>query len=278
MANLEDEFGDIIAKARMGLGYLVDKLAASTGLSSSDIESIEAYKYIPNRQIIFRLAEELSLNPDKLEDIANGAWVPNVSIPQNGMLIKEIEVVYGSYRENCYIVCCKATRTAAVVDPGGSVDAILQYLAEQEFILEFILITHAHADHIGGLRQLLDKAPNVRLVGCMQDQESFARFSSLEWEIVQEGVPVPLGNMNIAPIHTPGHTSDSTCYYVNGVCFVGDTLFAGSIGRPSSPQIYKQMLENIQSKILMLSDDTILLPGHGPATSVSEEKAHNPFF
>ena len=278
MANLEDEFGDIIAKARTGLGYSVDKLTAATGLSSSDIESIEAYRYIPDTEHIFRLARVLSLNPDKLVDIANGTWVPKVSIPQNGMLIKEIDVAYGSYRENCYIVCCKATHTAAVVDPGGSVEAILQYLAEQGFGLEFILITHAHADHISGLRQLLDKAPNARLVGCMLKQESVARFSSAKWENMQEGVAVPLGNMNITPIHTPGHTSDSTCYYVNGVCFVGDTLFAGSIGRSSSPQVYKQMLANIQFKLLTLSDDTIFLPGHGPITSVFEEKSHNPFF
>lgn len=274
MANLEDELGDIVSKARMGLGYSVDKLAAATGISIFDIENIEAYRYLPKRDYIDKLAQVLSLNSDKLADIAAGAWTPNVSLPHNGIYLENIPVSYGSYKENCYILGCKETHVAAVVDPGGEVDTILHHLSENELNLELILITHAHADHIGGMSGLLDVIPNARLTG----NESIARFSSYKWEIARDGVPVQFGSLSIKPLYTPGHTQDSTCYLVDELCFVGDTLFAGSIGRPSTPQIYKQMLKNIRHKLLSLPEDTILLPGHGPAATVGEERSHNPFF
>lgn len=274
MASLEDEFGDIIAKARNGLGYSTDDLASAAGLSPLDIENIEAYRYMPERDKVYELAQVLSLNPTKLADIAAGVWAPAVKLPKNNILIENIQVPYGSYRENCYILRSIETHAAAVVDPGGSVNSILRYLSENRLRLEIILITHAHADHTGGVKQLLDAVPDTRLIG----RETAAGLSSDRWELAQDNVPTRFGNVNIIPLYTPGHTLDSTCYLVDGYCFVGDTLFAGSIGRPSAPQIYKEMLANIRHKLLSLPDNLILLPGHGPATGVAQEKAHNPFF
>lgn len=274
---LEDEVGDIVAKARRGFGYSVKQLAHLSGISGDVLHKIEHYQLVPDRTQIDIIANMLSLDSEKLEALAQNRWMPaHVSFDHSAAGVDRIHVPYNDYRENCYIIHCKETRMAAVIDPGGAVNEILANISRKNLIPSLVLITHAHGDHIGGLKELLTDYPNLRVTAHSVEWRPLPDIS--EMNIAEDMSKIAIGNLDIVVYFTPGHTSGSACYYVDGFCFTGDTLFAGSIGRPAGPDVYKQMLEHIRNKILSLPDDTLLLPGHGPATTPAEEKKHNPFF
>ncbi len=275
---LEDELGDIIAKARAGLGLSVDELAAIAGVPSNIIQDAEKYRYTLNSSQLVRIAEALNLDPIKLRNIAENNWAPEpVKLPDNAVSITLIPTAHGQYQENCYIIADKKSKTAAVIDPGGNVNAIRNIIEKGSYNPGLVLITHYHSDHVGGLVDLAKLYPNVKIVCNEMERELAMRGLKLEWVEASEEAEIKLGNIRIRPILTPGHTEGSTCYAIDYFCFTGDTLFAGSIGRPLNPGIYKKMLSSIEEKILALSNNTILLPGHGPPTTVWQEKEHNPF-
>ena len=139
-----------------------------------------------------------------------------------------------------------------------------------------MLTTHAHSDHIDGIRQLASIYKGLRVACHQLERDSVTRDLPVSWEPAKDGVVITLGALTITPLYTPGHTPGATCYCVDGVCFVGDTIFAGSIGRPSGHAVYQQMLAGIRAKVLSLPDETVLLPGHGPATTVGVEKVPQP--
>ncbi len=279
VTKLEDELGDIVEKARIGNSLTVEQVASRTGLSVRDINEIESCRLVPEGEALRSLATALSLDPDKLAEIASGSWAPRaVELPEHGPIVQRIPVAHGGYTENCYIVACRSRLRAAVVDPGGAVDVISRSLETGGFRLELALLTHAHGDHLGGLRALLADRPGVTVVSHPMERDPAMRGLNARWEAARDSAAIPLGDLSVTPLFIPGHTPGSTCYLVDGVCFVGDCLFAGSIGRPGDRQVYARMLNLIRSKVLSLPDATILLPGHGPATTVAEEKDHNPFF
>lgn len=274
---LEDELGDIVAKARAGRNMSARQLAAATGLSEREITEIESYRLKPQDETIQHLADSLGLDARKLADIAHSSWQPRpgAEIPRSFVLTRVL-APFGAYAENAYVIGCAETARSAVVDPGGAVDKIEQHLLTHQLELCLILITHAHADHIGVLRQLAGAHPDVTITCSEVDRGSVMRGVHADWRPAEDGSETALGKLTVTTLATPGHTAGSVCYALDGVCFVGDTLFAGSIGRPTCD--YQAMLDAIRSKILSLPDETVLLPGHGPATTVGEEKAHNPFF
>ena len=279
MSALEDELGDIVGKARKGLGFTPDQLAQMTNLSARDIESVEAYRLTPSDDQLCKLADALSLDAAKLTQIASGSWSPAPQVPfSDPLIVESIQTLHGKYPENCYLIGCSKSKLAAIVDPGGEVEEINSRLTELGLTLDLILVTHAHGDHIGGVKQLASDWHSVRLMNHQLERDSIMRGLPHTWEPAQEKVSTHLGDLTITPLFTPGHSPGSTCYRINGLYFVGDTLFAGSIGRPAGHGVYRQMLNDIQTKLLSLPDETVLFPGHGPATTVAQEKAHNPFF
>lgn len=203
----------------------------------------------------------------------------------------------GDFGTNCYIVADSQSNAAAVVDPGEPDPWITRTLAENGLKPELILLTHAHLDHIGGLdwlRQQIgapvlvhrDDAPLVTNA----DLNGSAYFgapmvANPADRLLDDGDEIAVGSLRFRVIHTPGHTPGSVCFYLapgtgekEGYLIAGDTLFAGSVGRTDLPGgSQSDLLRSIQQKLLLLPEDTVVYPGHGPTTTIGEEKLFNPF-
>ncbi|MEW9121281.1 MAG: MBL fold metallo-hydrolase [Thermotaleaceae bacterium] len=196
----------------------------------------------------------------------------------------------GVYGANCYILGCEETGKAAVVDPGGDAVEILEYIEKSQLDLSFILLTHGHGDHIGGIPDII-KAKGVPVLihredaYLLEDPEknlsiymSGPKVSLKADKLLTDGDIVPLGNIDLKIIHTPGHTLGSICIFTEDLLFSGDTLFANSIGRTDlEGGSFKKIIDSILNKLFSLPEDTRVMPGHGPATSLKIEKLTNPF-
>jgi len=196
----------------------------------------------------------------------------------------------GPLQVNCYVIGCEATGHAAVIDPGGDADQILKLLNKHKLKAVMIINTHGHFDHIGGNRELLD-ATGAELLIHQDDRPLLDRAGehAAAFGLRAEPSPAPtrelsggetlqLGELSIRVIHTPGHSPGGICLYVEDHIIVGDTLFAGSIGRTDLPGGNHQLLiSRIKEKLLPLPETTRVYPGHGPMTTIGQEKLYNPF-
>jgi glyoxylase-like metal-dependent hydrolase (beta-lactamase superfamily II) len=192
---------------------------------------------------------------------------------------------------NCIIVGCTETKNAVVIDPGDDVDRILVALSEEQLSVTKILNTHGHFDHVGG-NQRLKEVTGAPI--CIHDEDApmLAHVSSSAAafgmrvnnspeadETLQDGDIVKFGNLELKVIHTPGHSPGGVAFYRPDVVFVGDTLFAGSIGRTDFPGgSYDQLIASVKNKLFTLDNKTIVYTGHGPETTIGDEKRTNPFF
>jgi len=192
---------------------------------------------------------------------------------------------------NCYILADDATRDAVVIDPGGDAPVILDALGRGKLNPVAILVTHGHFDHVEGLAKLkrATGAPihmhreDVPLVRGMADQGRMfgvrAETAPPPDRLLEDGDEVRFGGQALKVLHTPGHSPGSVCYATGKAVFVGDLLFAGSIGRTDfDGGDYATLIRSVRSKIFTLPEDTVVYPGHGPATTVAIEKRMNPFF
>jgi hydroxyacylglutathione hydrolase len=192
---------------------------------------------------------------------------------------------------NAYLVEHTATRKALVIDPGDDGEQILAEIAGRGLTVEKILLTHGHFDHVGAVGLLREKtgAP-VHVHPADVDRMTGARRQGMIFGLsvpdppppdvlVEEGDVVPFGGREFLVAHTPGHTPGCVSYIEGKMAFVGDLIFAGSIGRTDLPGgNHERLIESVRKKIFPLPDDTVLYPGHGPLTTVGEEKRSNPFF
>jgi glyoxylase-like metal-dependent hydrolase (beta-lactamase superfamily II) len=197
------------------------------------------------------------------------------------------------FAQNCSIVWCERTKAGAVIDPGGDLEQILAAVRESGVRLEKILLTHAHIDHAGGTAELarslqlpiegphpgdqfwIDQMPEqARMFGLPLCE----KFTPDRW--LDEGDRVQVGEVEFAVRHCPGHTPGHVVFYSapDKVAFVGDVLFAGSIGRTDFPGgDYDTLIRAIREKLLPLGDDVRFVPGHGPMSTFGEERRSNPF-
>jgi len=198
------------------------------------------------------------------------------------------------FEQNCTLLWDEATRQAAVVDPGGDVDAILAAVAERQLKVEKILLTHGHIDHVGGTAELAARLGGVAVVGPHRDDSFWleqlpeqcrmfgfpatAALASDRW--LDEGDTVTVGGETLDVVHTPGHTPGHVCFLhaPARLALVGDVLFAGSIGRTDFPGgNYAALIASIREKLLPRGDDYRFIPGHGPMSTFGDERMNNPF-
>jgi hydroxyacylglutathione hydrolase len=203
---------------------------------------------------------------------------------------------------NCMIVGDPATRDAVVIDPGDEVEKILAVIARHGLDVRAIVSTHAHIDHVGGLAKMA-RATGAPVMMHEKDLELYRRLATqAEWlgmpvpestavdRFLREGDTVDWGGFRARVFHTPGHSQGSICLYLPAEdpapaarldqprLFAGDTLFAGSIGRTDLwGGSFEEILRSIHGKLLALPEETLVYPGHGPATTIGEERESNPF-
>jgi hydroxyacylglutathione hydrolase len=198
----------------------------------------------------------------------------------------------GPLQCNCSVVGDEHSREAIVIDPGDDVDTILAVLQKHGLRVTQIVVTHAHIDHVGGAVKLkkLTHAPILlnqnddRLLRMLDIQASWLGMrdpGNVEVdETPDDGDKVRWGALEATVIHTPGHTQGSICLLISGekTLISGDTLFQGSIGRTDLPGgSYEKIIRSIHQKLLVLPGDTRVVPGHGPTTTIAEERERNPF-
>lgn len=278
MEPLEDEFGDIIQKARTGLGFSESDVHERANISSQLLEEMESYRYVPSKEDVNALARVLHLDATKLLYIAMKMWHPEELHLGKLSDILIIDGTMGSYKVKGYLLFDESSGEAVAFDTGNSSKKVLHNLHERGLRLKYILLTHCHSDHTGGLREI-HRATGAGIG--LPERES---ASGIEKEmgkdlfLVKDNSEYRVGRHTIRAIFTPGHTHGSTCYITDNYCFSGDTLFAGSVGRSYGVDGYKNLLESVKTKILTLNEDICVFPGHGPSSTIREEIAHNPFF
>lgn len=272
--NLEDHLGDIVRKA--GIMNNISKAAAASaaGLAESELAAFEESGRIVKKINFAALGKILDLNPQKLEAIAHG-WLPAKKELSQWREIRSFTTTDESFSVNCYLVWDEATRDAALFDTGLDAKPIADCLTAGKLSLRHIFITHSHYDHVEALPKLRQTFPGAQL-----------HSSSAKAPVNQRnktGEDVALGRLRIAHRETPGHAEDGVTYIIENwpkdappVAIVGDTIFAGSIGNGNGA--WDLAKQKVRAEILSLPPKTLICPGHGPLTTVAEEKEHNPFF
>ncbi|HWI56849.1 MAG TPA: MBL fold metallo-hydrolase [Bacillota bacterium] len=266
---LEDDFNDVIGKAQRGLGLTEKQLAHQAGVLVGQVSDAKAGQF--DEAVVRNLARALHLGADALVDLAQKAWYPQDSGEVPGLAC--FNTPYGAgMTVNAYLVWDPNSGNGLCFDTGADASSLLQFAAEREIRVQMVLLTHTHPDHVADLGKITGRTAAKAFVCKL---ESFP-----EAEVFEAGYNFRVGPLIISTRQTSGHSRGGITYVVDGLprrlAVVGDALFAGSMG--GGMVSYAEALRNNCEHILTLPDDTILCPGHGPLTTVGEEKVHNPFF
>lgn len=208
-----------------------------------------------------------------------------------GVKMKIYCIPSGSLGANTYIVYDEESKKGFILDPGGYNDKTKDLITNEEIELEYIILTHGHGDHIGGVPEYKNIYQSARVLACKEElslmQNTSINFSlecigrelALQPDVlVEDGDCIDIGNMHLKFIHTPGHTKGGMCILIDNVLFSGDTLFRRSIGRTDFPGgSFEEIAKSIKEKLYILPDDVVVLPGHMGQTTIGEEKKGNPF-
>jgi glyoxylase-like metal-dependent hydrolase (beta-lactamase superfamily II) len=268
MIPLEDNAADIIGKAQRGLGISDSELAEKSKVDAQIIRKLRDADF--DEAALKSVAPALGLDSRALAEMAKGKWRPKKVETSDGLA--QFNTDYNGMAVNAYLVWDPASRAAAVFDTGADCREMLRSVRHHNLDVQMVLLTHAHPDHVADLPALREETG--------ADVFTPAREAVPGAEPIEEGKKFRLGKLQIDTRLTWGHSPGGMTYVVSGlrhpIAIVGDSLFAGSMGGGNVS--YRDALQNNREKILTLPDDTIICPGHGPMTTVAEEKQHNPFF
>jgi glyoxylase-like metal-dependent hydrolase (beta-lactamase superfamily II) len=270
---LEDHVGDILRKAREAGNISLEAVAQAAGITASALQQLEESGTVPSGLNFQAIGKLVALDGAKLERVAKG-WLP---APVDLGNWRELRVVTTTkqYSVNAFVVWDEVTREAAVFDTGWDAAPLLALIAENELQLKHVFITHTHDDHMAGLGKIREAHPKVRLHSSAKGAPPDQRNRANDF--------IHLGSLRITHRDTPGHAEDGVTYIIGNfsedapnVAIVGDCIFAGSMGRGfQGADLLKQ---KVREQILTLPGPTLICPGHGPLTTVEQEKANNPFF
>jgi hydroxyacylglutathione hydrolase len=206
------------------------------------------------------------------------------------MIIKMLTV--GPFAANCYIVGSSSSNEGMIIDPGGDAEVIMRTVQQVELSISVIVITHAHVDHVGALREVQQKTKAQFAVH--EAEKGFVFSTPMRMltslgvspvksppkpdTLLKDGDMIDLGDLHFRVLYTPGHSSGGICLSGHGVVFSGDTLFNSGVGRTDFPGMsHERLMKSIREKLMVLPDETIVYPGHGPATTIGDERRGNPF-
>jgi hydroxyacylglutathione hydrolase len=272
--NLEDHLGDIIRKARKASNVAPEAAAKSAGLSVEELSTIESSGKPVQPVNYAALAQTLKLNAAKLERIAKG-WLPKPINTSTWREFRMISTEQGGNTVNCYLIWDEVSREGALFDTGWRAEPIFKIIDAEQVQLKHLFLTHTHEDHIAAMGAIRERFPKIFIHTDSKNvppQHKNRRNDCIH-----------LGSLRITNRETVGHAEDGVIYLVGNfpedvphVAIIGDTIFAGSLA--SGNISWDQLKERVQSQIFSLPADTLLCPGHGPLTTVAEEKESNPFF
>jgi len=264
----------VIRKARAMTGVAAEALAKAAGLSAEELAALEASGQCPRKPDFLALAALVGLNGPKLAALAAG-WLPAPTDLGNWRELRQITTTRGGNTVHCYLAWDEVTREAALFDTGFEAEAVFKVLEENAVELKHLFITHAHHDHVEGLPAIKERFPKLRIHTDTKGAPPQHRNRRNDC--------VHLGSLRITNRETPGHAEDGVTYLIGNwpedaahVAVVGDAIFAGSMG--GAKEHGELAKAKVREQILVLPPDTLICSGHGPLTTVAQEKASNPFF
>ena len=268
---LEDSVSDIIGKAQRGLELDDAALAQKLAISSYELSVAKELKNAPP-DVVEKLAEALELDATSLQAVASGKYNPVVRTPHTGFFMAT--TAFGDMTVNAYLIWDESTKLAAAFDSGGDATPLVDEIRKRKLKLQDVYLTHTHGDHVAELDRLCEKVGGSIGVHVPEPEKLGGAVP------FKPGVTFALGRLHIESRDTSGHSPAGTTYHIHGLDtpleIVGDALFAGSVGGIRSD--YPAALRRIRDHILSGQDNTVIAPGHGPLTTVKQEKEHNPFF
>ena len=268
MIKLEDFHEDILGKAMRGLSVGKNGMAERLGVAKSLVENILSGDV--DRELIHAMSSLLNLDSRKLLIAAAKEWAPALVELKS---LYQFNLPFGEMLVNAYVVWCEKVKKAWVFDTGPLAEPVLGFLEYNNLQVDAIFLTHTHRDHIACLDRLLQKTGTPAVF--VHESELLEGCNP-----ITEGFKYNCGSLSLKALHTHGHSVGGMTYLVDGlerkIAVVGDAIFAGSMG--GGMVSYANALQTNRKKIMTLQEDTVLCPGHGPLTTVKEEKQYNPFF
>lgn len=272
--NLEDHVGDVIRKARAMTGAAAEAAAKAAGLSLEELAALEASGQCPRRPDFLALVALVGLSCQKLEALANG-WLPDPVDIGTWRELRQITTTRGGNTVHCYLAWDEVTREAALFDTGFEAEAVFKVVDAESLDLRHLFITHSHHDHIEGLPAIRERFPTIRIH--TDTKGAPPQHRNRRNDCVQ------VGSLRVTNRETPGHAEDGVTYLIGNwpddaahVAVVGDAIFAGSMG--GAKEHGDLAKAKVREQILSLPPATLICPGHGPLTTVAQERASNPFF
>ena len=266
---LEDNFDDVINKAQRGLKISDADLATRADVTPENLAAVKSGQ--PIDADIRRVARHLRLSPDALEALAHKRWYPVQPAFPHGFAM--FNTRYEDMTVNSYLVWDARTRHAAAFDTGASCDGMLDLVRAENLLVRMIFLTHTHEDHIADLPKLA-AATKAEVWASELEPADYPGAKTFK-----ENVHFHVGPLAIKTLITSGHSPGMTSYFVTGLSWplavVGDSIFASSMG--GSATHFEEQFRNNKEKLLALPRDTVLACGHGPLTTLAQERRNNPF-